>query len=195
MPRARRMSSSLSSASLRSLRERKAIQAILAFSVAIAWTSIFPARNYRYFTEQPLYPFGYGLSFSSFNYSEAKMSQAQVAADGTVTVSARVTNASSVPGDEVVQLYLAHPGVDGAPIRALAGFQRVHLDAPASKTVDFTLRDRDLSVVDETGVRRIVAGPVDVWIGGGQPVAGPGQPPTTGARTTFTITSGATLED
>jgi len=152
-------------------------------------------RTYRYFTEQPLYPFGYGLSFSSFNYSEAKMSQAQVAADGTVTVSARVTNASSVPGDEVVQLYLAHPGVDGAPIRALAGFQRVHLDAAASKTVDFTLRDRDLSVVDETGVRRVVAGPVDVWIGGGQPIAGPGQPPTTGARTTFTITSGATLED
>ncbi len=152
-------------------------------------------RTYRYFTEQPLYPFGYGLSFSSFNYSDAKVSQTQVAADGTVTVSVRVTNASSVPGDEVVQLYLAHPGVDGAPIRTLAGFQRIHVDAAASKTVDFTLRDRDLSVVDDIGVRRIVAGPVDVWIGGGQPIAGPGQPQTTGTRTTFTITSGATLED
>jgi beta-glucosidase len=152
-------------------------------------------RTYRYFTEQPLYPFGYGLSFSSFNYSEAKVSQPQVAADSTVALSVRVSNTSSVPGDEVVQLYLSHPGVDGAPIRALAGFQRIHLDAAASKTVDFTLRDRDLSIVDETGVRRIVPGAVDVWIGGGQPVAGPGQPQTKGVRTTFTITSGATLAD
>jgi beta-glucosidase len=152
-------------------------------------------RTYRYFTEQPLYPFGYGLSFSSFNYSEAKVSQPQVAADSTVALSVRVSNTSSVPGDEVVQLYLSHPGVDGAPIRALAGFQRIHLDAAASKTVDFTLRDRDLSIVDETGVRRIVPGAVDAWIGGGQPIAGPGQPQTKGVRTTFTITSGATLAD
>src|SRR5213594_560201 len=152
-------------------------------------------RTYRYFTEPPLYPFGYGLSFSSFNYSDAKVSQAQAAADGAVTASVRVSNASSVPGDEVVQLYLAHPGVEGAPIRALAGFQRIHLDASASKTVEFTLHDRDLSVVDEAGARRIVPGTVDVWIGGGQPVAGPGQPQTTGVRTAFTITSGATLEE
>ena len=152
-------------------------------------------RTYRYFTEPPLYPFGYGLSFSSFNYSDAKVSQSQVAADGSVTVSVRVTNASSVSGDEVVQLYLTHPGVDGAPIRALAGFQRIHLDAAASQIVDFALRDRDLSIVDEIGVRRIVPGAVDVWIGGGQPVAGPGQPQTSGVRTTFAITSSATLAD
>jgi len=152
-------------------------------------------RTYRYFTEPPLYPFGFGLSFSSFNYSDAKVSQAQVAADATVTVSVRVTNASPVPGDEVVQLYLAHPGVEGAPMRALAGFQRIHLDAAASQTVDFILRDRDLSIVDETGARRIVPGAVDVWIGGGQPVAGPRQPQTKGLRARFTITSGAILDD
>ena len=152
-------------------------------------------RTYRYFTEPPLYPFGYGLSFSSFNYSDAKVSQAQAAADGAVTASVRVSNASSVPGDEVVQLYLSHPGVDGAPVRALAGFQRIHLDASASKTVEFTLHDRDLSVVDEAGARRIVPGTVDVWIGGGQPVAGPGQPQTRGVRTAFTITSVATLAE
>jgi beta-glucosidase len=152
-------------------------------------------RTYRYFTETPLYPFGYGLSFSSFNYSEAKASQPQVAADGTVTVSVHVTNASSAPGDEVVQLYLTHPGVDGAPIRALTGFQRIHLDTAASKTVEFTLHDRDLSVVDEAGIRRIVPGAVDVWIGGGQPVAGPGQSPTKGAQAKFTITSSATLDE
>jgi len=152
-------------------------------------------RTYRYFTETPLYPFGYGLSYSSFNYSDAKVSQTEIPADGTVTVSVRVSNASAAPGDEVVELYLSHPDVDGAPVRALAGFERIHLDATRAKTVEFTLGDRDLSVVDEAGIRRITPGPVDVWIGGGQPVAGPGQPQTKGAHLTFTIKSSATLEN
>jgi beta-glucosidase len=152
-------------------------------------------RTYRYFTEQPLYPFGYGLSFSSFDYADARPDKEQVAGDGTVTVSVRVTNSSSIPADEVVQLYLVHPDLEGAPIRALAGFQRLHFDPSASQTVKFTLRDRELSTVDDAGVRRVVPGVVDVWIGGGQPVAGPGQPQTRGAHTKFTITSSATLED
>jgi len=152
-------------------------------------------RTYRYFTEQPLYPFGYGLSFSSFNYSDAKITPDQVAAGAAVTVSVRVTNASSVPGDEVVQLYLSHSGVDGAPIRALVGFQRVHLAAAAAQTVSFTLHDRDLSTVDDKGVRRVVTGPVEVWIGGGQPISGPGQPQTRGALAKFTITSTAILDE
>ncbi len=65
----------------------------------------------------------------------------------------------------------------------------------ASQTATFTLHDRDLSLVDENGVRRVVTGPVDVWIGGGQPIAGPGQPPTKGTSAKFTITSAATLDD
>jgi len=152
-------------------------------------------RTYRYFTEQPLYPFGYGLSFSSFNYSGAKASPDHAAPGVAMTVSVRVTNSSSLPGEEVVQLYLSHPGVEDAPIRSLAGFLRIHLDPSASQTVDFPLGDRELSIVDENGVRRIVPGSVDVWIGGGQPVSGPGQPPAHGASTKFSITSAATLED
>jgi beta-glucosidase len=151
-------------------------------------------RTYRYLTEQPLYPFGYGLSFSSFNYSDAKLTPEQVAVGTAVTVSARVTNASSVPGDEVVELYLWHPGVDGAPLHALAGFRRIHLAASASQTVTFTLNDRDLSTVDEAGIRRVVPGPVEVWIGGGQPAAA-GQPATKGVSAKFNITSGAILDD
>ena len=152
-------------------------------------------RTYRYSTEQPLYPFGYGLSFSSFNYSGAKASPDQAAPGVAVTVSVRVTNSSSVPGDEVVQLYLSHAGVEGTPIRSLAGFRRIHLDPSASQTVDFPLGDRELSIVDENGVRRIVPGLVDVWIGGGQPKVRPGQPPTLGTSTKFSITSAATLDD
>jgi len=152
-------------------------------------------RTYRYFTEQPLYPFGFGLSFSSFNYSDAKVSRDKVAAGTPVNVSVRVTNASSIPGDEVVQLYLSHPDVDGAPIRSLVGFQRIHLAASASQTVTFPLHDRELSVVDENGARRVVPGPVDLWIGGGQPISGPGQPPTRGSAAKFTISSAATLDE
>ena len=152
-------------------------------------------RTYRYFNEQPLYPFGYGLSFSSFSYTDAIVSPPQVAADGSVTVSVRVANTGSAPGDEVVELYLTHPNVEAAPIRALAGFQRIHLAASASQTVNFTLRGRDLSLVDDNGVRKVLPGPVEVWIGGGQPVSGPGQPTTKGVSAKFTITSAATLDD
>ena len=152
-------------------------------------------RTYRYFTEQPLYPFGYGLSFSSFNYSDAKITPDQAAAGTAVTASVRVTNSSSVAGEEVVELYLSHPGIDGAPIRSLAGFQRVHLAASASQNVTFTLHDRDLSTVDDKGVRSVVPGPVEVWIGGGQPISGPGQPATKGISAKFTINSGAKLDE
>ncbi|HEY6902983.1 MAG TPA: glycoside hydrolase family 3 C-terminal domain-containing protein, partial [Candidatus Acidoferrales bacterium] len=152
-------------------------------------------RTYRYFTEQPLYPFGYGLSFSSFNYSDAKITPDQVASGTAVSASVRVTNSSSVAGDEVVELYLSHPGIDGAPIRALAGFQRVHLAASASQTVTFILHDRDLSTVDDKGVRSVVPGPVDVWIGGGQPISGPGQSAAKGVSAKFNVTSGATLDE
>jgi len=131
-----------------------------------------------------LYPFGYGFKFFFIQLFGRKSKPGQVAADGTVALSVRVSNASSVRGDEVVQLYLSHPGIDGAPIRALAGFQRLHLDAGASKNVEFALHDRDLSVVDEAGARRIVTGAVDVWIGGGQQSPARWQPQTKGAHTT-----------
>jgi beta-glucosidase len=96
-------------------------------------------------------------------------------------------------GDEVVQLYLTHEGVAGAPMRALAGFQRVHLLRGQKKTVTFTPKDRDLSTVDESGAHRIASGKVHAWIGGGQREVPGGSTTTSGAETTFTITSDATL--
>lgn len=152
-------------------------------------------RTYRYSAEQPLYAFGYGLSYTTFRYQDAKLSSPEIAADGAVSVSSRVINNGKRAGDEVVQLYLTHWGVAGAPIRALAGFQFVHLEPGESQTVSFSLRDRDLSVVDAAGVRQIVPGEVKVWIGGGQPVAGPGQSPAEGVQTGFRITSARTLPE
>lgn len=152
-------------------------------------------RTYRYFDGEPLYPFGYGLSYTTFEYKDAAVDNENVAADGTVKVSVDLSNSGAAAGDEVVELYLAHEGVPGAALRELSGFQRVYLEPGQQQNVTFTLRDRQLSIVDPDGNRRIVPGKVDVWVGGGQPVSRAGLPKPAGATTQFTLTSEATLPD
>ena len=152
-------------------------------------------RTYRYFSGDPLYPFGYGLTYTTFSYSSPKVSQQSVMANGSVTLSADVTNRGAMASDEVVQLYLTHEGVAGAALKELHGFQRIHLARGESRTVTFTLRDRDLSIVDADGKRRIANGPVRVWIGGGQPEAAAAAPSTSGVSTQFNIASEQTLPD
>jgi beta-glucosidase len=108
-------------------------------------------------------------------------------------VSSTVTNTSSVPGDEVVELYISHPNLDGAPIRSLVGFQRMHLEAHASQPVTFILTPREVSVVDTAGNRLVPAGPVELWLGSTQPITLPNRAPPTGHSAKFTITSTTTL--
>jgi beta-glucosidase len=126
-------------------------------------------RTYRYFTGTPLCPFGYGLSYTSFSYSDICLPTAAVKAGDPVVAEATVTNTGKVVGDEVVQLYLSFPDVKGAPLRALRGFQRVHLTPGSSQKVRFELKDRDLSMVSEAGDPMIADGKYKVSIGGGQP--------------------------
>jgi beta-glucosidase len=147
-------------------------------------------RTYRYFDGEPLYPFGYGLSYTKFEYANVHADKSSSANE--VTVSVDVVNAADKAGDEVVQLYLTHPGVPGAPSRALKGFKRIHMDPAQKQTVQFTLHDRDLSTVDESGQRKIVPGPVQVWIGAGQPV---GRTKPAGIATEFTLDTPMTLPD
>jgi len=147
-------------------------------------------RTYRYFQGEPLYPFGYGLSYTSFAYSKPKVNHRKITADDSVTLSVEVENTGPFASDEVVQLYLTHPGVAGAPIRALCGFQRLHFNRGEKRTVSFTLSGRDLSIVDEAGKRRIVPGKVEAWIGGGQPGSRPGP---SGVSAAFSITSESVL--
>jgi beta-glucosidase len=83
-----------------------------------------------------------------------------------------VTNSGKTAGDEVVQVYLKFPNVDGAPRIALRGFQRIHLEAGQSQDVRFALNNRDLGMVTEDGHPIVAAGSYTVSIGGGQPGAG-----------------------
>jgi beta-glucosidase len=126
-------------------------------------------RTYRYFTGTPLYPFGYGLSYTKFSYSDLSVPTQSVAAGDPVSADVTVTNTGSRDGDEVVQLYLKFPNVPGAPLRALRGFERIHLAAGASQKVHFELKNRDLSMVTEAGEPVIAEGDYSLSVGGGQP--------------------------
>jgi len=114
-------------------------------------------RTYRYFTGDPLYSFGYGLSYSAFRYSNLKLARSAAGA----SVSVRVKNDSKRDGDEVVQLYLSGAGGTGDPVRSLRGFRRVHLRAGESMDVEFKLAATDIPK-EKTRIS----------VGGGQPVAG-----------------------
>ncbi len=126
-------------------------------------------RTYRYFTGEPLYPFGYGLSYSTFEYSGMKLSSPQLQAGSPLEVEVDVKNTGKRAGDEVAELYISFPKMPGAPLRALRGFTRVHLGGGEQKHVKLTLQPRDLSYVNEAGDRLVAAGDYVITVGGGQP--------------------------
>jgi beta-glucosidase len=129
-------------------------------------------RTYRYFEGTPLYPFGYGLSYTTFSYSGLTLPKSTIRAGDPLSTRLTVTNTGKREGDEVAQLYLVFPHVAGAPLRALRGFKRVHLKAGESQAVQFELRARDLSMVTESGVPIVAQGEYSVSVGGGQPNTG-----------------------
>jgi len=124
-------------------------------------------RTYMYFKGEPLYPFGYGLSYTTFRYSNLKTSSATLAKDGTVTVSVDVKNTGKVPGDAVAQLYVSHLGSKvERPGKELKGFQRVTLKAGETKTVQIPLKASTLAYWDEKdGALEVEVEPVKVMIG------------------------------
>jgi beta-glucosidase len=131
-------------------------------------------RTYRYFDGQPLYGFGYGLSYTNFTYSHLKLSPTNLQAGEPLTVEADVTNAGRRSGDEVVELYLRGPQEEGTPLRSLRAFQRATLQPGETKHVVIKLDPAQLSEVDPSGITAMQPGSYTIFLGGGQPDQGAG---------------------
>jgi beta-glucosidase len=145
-------------------------------------------RTYRYFDGQPEYAFGHGLSYTRFAYSTPVTAPGPLAAGKSHKVNVLVRNTGKREGDEVVQLYLTALGRDGAPLRSLKAFERVHLQPGEDKMITFALQPRDLALADDQGVMRITPGEYRLWVGGGQPgTVAPGR------ESSFRVTGSATL--
>jgi beta-glucosidase len=133
-------------------------------------------RTYRYFAGEPLYGFGHGLSYTTFEYSAMKLSNpshlATLNAGDPLDVEVDIKNTGKRNGDEVAELYISFPKLPGTPLRALRGFTRVHLKAGEQKHIKLTLSPRDLSYVNDAGDRFVSTGDYVITVGGGQPGTG-----------------------
>lgn len=123
--------------------------------------------NYLDVSNDPLYPFGFGLSYSNFDYSDVKLSSTQIDANGELTASVTVTNKSKVDGAEVVQLYIRDVvGSVTRPVKELKGFEKVFIKAGESKTVNFKITPEMLKFYDYDLNFVFEPGDFDVMIGG-----------------------------
>jgi beta-glucosidase len=146
-------------------------------------------RTYKYFTGDPLYPFGHGLSYTTFAYSDLKAPEA-VKAGKQVKVTVTVKNTGKRAGDEVVQLYVSdREATVPVPTRKLVGFKRINLKAGASQKVSFAIDPRDLSLITDDTRRVIEPGVFDLSAGGKQP----GFSGTADAATTGTVSGSFTV--
>ena len=127
-------------------------------------------RTYRYFKDTPLYPFGYGLSYTSFQYSDFRIEQEKIKSGDDIELSVNVKNTGEVPADEVVQVYIRdNKSKYRVANHSLCGFKRVTLDPGESKIVTFRVTSESMGVVDDEGERVIEPGKFTVFIGGHQP--------------------------
>ena len=127
-------------------------------------------RTYKYMTKEPLYYFGYGLSYSNFEYTNLKMQQ-EVKAGEKVKISVDVKNTSTKDGDEIVQVYITDNQAScPVPVRQLAAFKRISLKAGEAKTVELVINPEKMSLITDKNERMIEEGVFTVTVGGGQPV-------------------------
>ncbi len=127
-------------------------------------------RTYRYFTGDPLYPFGFGLSYTTFAYRNLKISPSTPQPGDSVSIEVEVENSGTRLGDEVVQLYLQDVEASlPAPQLQLQGFTRLRLAPGEKQTVQFSLTPEQLSLADENGQWRLEPGEFKVWVGAQQP--------------------------
>ena len=126
-------------------------------------------RTYRYFTGTPLYPFGYGLSYTSFKFQEFKTPDV-LRVGSSCDLSVIVSNTGAMDGEEVIQVYVSHPNAPvPTPIHSLKAIRRVFLKKGFSKRIKLTLSPDDLAILDKDMNRRMIEGKIKLFIGGGQP--------------------------
>ena len=126
-------------------------------------------KTYRFFTGEPLYPFGFGLSYTSFSYSNLSL-PAKAMAGEPVTVRVLVTNSGRKAGEEVVELYLSdEKATTPRPVRQLEGFSRIMLQPGESREVEFVLTPRQFSIINNKDNRVIEPGWFSISVGGKQP--------------------------
>lgn len=124
-------------------------------------------RTYRYMTQTPLYPFGYGLSYTTFAYENARLSKDRISTDEPVTLSFDVTNTGKRDGDEVAQIYIKNPNDPNGPIKALKAFKRVHVKAGESQSLSVTLASKAFqSFNDNTQTMEVRPGNYQILYGG-----------------------------
>jgi beta-glucosidase len=122
--------------------------------------------KYRFNDKSPLFPFGYGLSYTTFSYSEPKLDQAVIAANGSTTVSVEVTNTGDRVGDEVVQMYVRDDYASvGRYLKMLKGFERITLEPGETKTVNFNLGFDELNVLNQDMKKVVESGTFTISVG------------------------------
>ncbi|MTK53589.1 glycoside hydrolase family 3 N-terminal domain-containing protein [Paludibacter sp.] len=127
-------------------------------------------RTYRYMTAEPLYPFGFGLSYTSFQYSDIAIDKAKIKKGETVTVTTKVTNTGKSDGEEVVQLYVTDVKASTrVPLYSLDGVKRLKLKSGESQTVSFQVTPRMMELVNDSGDRVLESGDFKVTIAGSSP--------------------------
>lgn len=127
------------------------------------------SRTYRYFNGEVLYPFGYGLSYTHFDYGTIEI-PATVNTDEGIAVKVKVKNVGKIAGEEVVQLYISYPNESShKPLFALKGFQRVNLNPGEEKYVVIRLSPKELGLVDADGILKVTKGTRKLYVGGTSP--------------------------
>jgi beta-glucosidase len=129
-------------------------------------------RTYRYADWEPQYPFGFGLSYTSFEYSDLALEKAAVAAGEALLLKVNVTNTGAIESEEVIQVYLSDLEASvTVPFHKLVGFQRLRLQPGESHKLVFMLTAESMMLVDEDGKRRLEPGEFQVSVGGCSPDA------------------------
>jgi beta-glucosidase len=123
--------------------------------------------RYRDIPNEPLYPFGYGLGYSKFIYSDMKLSDTVMNKNQKITVTVNLKNAGDRKGEEVAQLYIRdHAASIVRPVKELKGFQKIGLEAGESRTISFTVSANELSFLDASGNPMLEPGKFTIMVGG-----------------------------